>query len=70
MSKFTIPVIFCFEGEAYVNAQNKEEATQLIHNHLRARFGSISDDNSNKIIDWNIDCGAYPTILEQQITEG
>ncbi len=69
MKKFTIPVIFSFEGEAYVNAKNKEEAISIISDHLRARFGSVSDDNNNKIIDWNIDCGAYPAILEQQIVE-
>lgn len=70
MSKFIIPVIFSFEGDATVAAENREETINTITEYFRARLGNVSDNNNEKIIDWDIPCGAYPTILEQQITEG
>lgn len=69
MTKFLIPVIFSFEGNASVTAENKEEAINTISEYFRARLGDISDNNNQKIIDWDIPCGAYPEILEQQIEE-
>ena len=44
MQKFIIPVIFNFEGNATVCAVSKDEAIEIINNHLRARLGSVTDD--------------------------
>lgn len=69
MSKFLIPVIFSFEGNATITAESKEEAINTITEYFRARLGDVSGNNNEKIIDWDIPCGAYPEILEQQIEE-
>lgn len=68
MQKFIIPVIFNFEGNATVCAASKDEAIEIINNHLRARLGSVTDNGQQeKIVDWDIDLAGYPEVLEQAI---
>lgn len=69
MKKYSVPVIFNFEGVATVRANSKEKAIEAVKEHLRARLGNISDDGSDQIVDWDIDLSGYPEVLEGAIEE-
>lgn len=69
MKKYSVPVIFNFEGMATVRAKSTEKAVEIVKDHLRARLGNISDDSSDQIVDWDIDLSGYPEVLESAIEE-
>ena len=55
MSKFRVPVAMVFTGAIEVEAKDESEAEEIAVWNVSGRLGNISDNNSDKVLDYVFD---------------
>ena len=55
MKKYTINVKFVFNGTCKVKANTIYEARHIAQQHMHACQPTISNNDDDRIIDWNVD---------------
>lgn len=65
MRKISVKCQLCFDAEIEVEADNLEEAKEIVRDNFRATIGRISGNCDERILDWDVDHCGYPECIKK-----
>lgn len=63
---YTIVCQLTFNAEVEVEADNLEEAKEIVGDNFCATIGRVSDNCDERILDWDVDNCGYPECIEEK----